>query len=111
MITCDISFRKHTFQLFHLSTSKLSGTCPWALWQTLYYTVILICFHAAEHFEQDESATERTLCPESEPCIIPVAPGCVHCCHALLPPLKGNDDQGDWDFALPAMHIRHSDLG
>lgn len=40
-----------------------------------------------------------------------VALGCVHCCHASLPRLKGNDDQGDWDFALPAMHIRLADLG
>lgn len=39
-----------------------------------------------------------------------VAPrGGVHCCHAFLRPLKGNDDRGDWDFALPAMHIRHTD--
>lgn len=43
--------------------------------------------------------------------ITPVARGFVHCCHALLRPLKGNDDQGDWDFALAAMHIRHTDLG
>ncbi|MEQ2174420.1 hypothetical protein GOODEAATRI_007801 [Goodea atripinnis] len=54
--------------------------------------------------------SEGKLCPVAETYIILSAFGCVHRCHASLLTLKGNDDRGDWDFALPAVHIRHADL-
>lgn len=98
-------------KLFGLSRSKLSGARPWALWQTLQNTVILICFHAAEHFSSRMRALLRGHSVLWARRVLSlVAPrGGVHCCHAFLRPLKGNDDRGDWDFALPAMHIRHTD--
>lgn len=91
------------------------STLPLAVWQTLYIipwfwsTSTLLSISSTYPVGWD-CLWEDTLSCEWDlhyPCSL----GCVHYDHASLAPLKGNDDQGDWDFALSSMHIRHTDLG
>lgn len=91
--------------------------------------MIAICFHAAEHFQQNESAAARTLCPvcahyppaaarggEGWRVVVVVVVvvegggGGVHYSHAFLRPMKGNDGCGDCgDSAPAAVRVRHTD--
>lgn len=87
--------------------------------QTLQRTAIVICSHAAEHFQQNESAAARTLCPvcaHYPPVEVEVVDGGggggggLHCCHAFLRPIKGNDGRRDCgDSAPAAVRVRHTD--